>query len=85
MTFIHVIDATPDRTQRSKPGVEPGTTWLQSQRVRLGTRIGAKGGISATWFALALAAPLLVGLLVPVGDLGTAFAPQTEVHSEVLP
>jgi Flp pilus assembly protein TadG len=38
----------------------------------------AKGGTSAVEFALA--APILIGLLVPVADLGMAFSQQIEVQ-----
>jgi hypothetical protein len=76
MTLTHVIDAKLDRAQRSKLGVEPDTTWPQSRLARLRTRTGEKGGVSAIGFALA--APILVGLLVPAADCGTAFSQQPE-------
>jgi Flp pilus assembly protein TadG len=41
----------------------------------------AKGGTSAVEFALA--APILMGLLVPVADLGTAFAQRQQVQQAV--
>jgi len=80
MTFVYVIETKLDSIQRSKRGGEPGATWLRSRLARLRTWTGANVGMSEIGYALALAAPILVGLLVPVGDVGTAFSQQTELR-----
>jgi Flp pilus assembly protein TadG len=61
-----------------KRAVALGKTWLRRSLGRLVVMAGAEQGTSAVEFALAV--PILVGLLVPVADLGLAFAQQTQVQ-----
>ena len=79
--MIVVICATDNKRDRTQPhgrGGVVGTTWLQRRLARLGVLARGEGGNSAIEFALA--APILLGLLVPLVDLGLAFSKQIEVQ-----
>src|SRR6266404_8143461 len=56
----------------------PSGEWLRQRLDRLAALAHAKPGNAALEFALA--APILLGLLVPVADLGIAFSQQIQVQ-----
>jgi len=78
MTAIRSIDNKLDRAARDWRGAEFGKTWLPLRLGRLRGLRGAAAGASAIEFALAT--PLLLGLLMPVADLGLAFSQQIQVQ-----
>ena len=78
MTAIWAINNKLGRAMRDWRGAECGKTWLQRRLDWLGGLAGASAGTTAVEFALA--APLLLGLLMPVADLGLAYSQQIQVQ-----
>jgi len=72
------IDSELCSAKLNKPEIALRPTGLRQRLVRLAGLTSAKGGSAALEFALAT--PLLVALLVPVADLGLAFAQQIQVQ-----
>jgi len=67
-----------ERSNAGKRGPEGGRGSLRRWIGRLGILARAETGTSAVEFALA--APLLLGLLMPVADLGLAYSEQIQVQ-----
>jgi Flp pilus assembly protein TadG len=68
----------PGRAAIKRGVVATPTTILRRSVRRLAQLMRAKGGNAAIEFALAT--PILIGLLVPVADLGMAFSQQIKVQ-----
>ena len=78
MTATWAINRRLDRAEPDKCGAQCGKTWLQSRLGWPGGLADARAGTTAVEFALA--APLLLGLLMPVADLGLAYSLQIQVQ-----
>ncbi len=78
MTAIRAIDRSLGRAEPGKAGAEFDKTWLQRRLDWPGASPRARAG--ATTIEFALAAPLLLGLLMPLADLGLAFSQQIQVQ-----
>jgi Flp pilus assembly protein TadG len=78
MTHIPLIVGEPFSAQLDKPKGALSTTRVRRRLARLGGLAPAKGGNAAIEFALAT--PILIGLLVPVADIGMAFSQQIKVQ-----
>jgi Flp pilus assembly protein TadG len=79
MTVIRATDRELGLAEPHWRGAECGKSWLAGRRFGwLGGLAGDSAGTAAIEFALA--APLLLGLLMPVADLGLAFSRQIQVQ-----
>jgi Flp pilus assembly protein TadG len=79
MTVIRATDRELGLAEPHWRGDECGKTWLP------GRRLGWLDGLTRDWAGataveFALAAPLLLGLLMPLADLGLAFSRQIQVQ-----
>ena len=78
MIAIRAIDRRLGRAEPDRRGAVFGKTWLQCRLGWPGGLARARSGTTAIEFALA--APLLLGLLMPVADLGLAYSLQIQVQ-----
>jgi hypothetical protein len=78
MTVIRATDNKRGRAEPGKRGAEFDKTWL-ARRLRW-PEAPWSAETAATAVEFALAAPLLLGLLMPVADLGLAYSQQIQVQ-----
>jgi TadE-like protein len=78
MSADRSIDTKPDPALSGKREIRPGATVTRRRLDWLVRLSGAVNGVTAVEFALA--APILLGLLTPVADLGLAYSQQIQVQ-----
>jgi Flp pilus assembly protein TadG len=75
------LDGSPADKSRSCAGDPTGTGITRSFAIRLRSLLRCKRGVAAVEFGLG--APLLIGMLLPVADLGIAFSMQQQLRQAV--